>query len=288
MNDDNTPQPWALDAHRESLIWAANIIEKADVLLIGAGAGMSVDSGVPDFRSKRGFWKTYPPAEKLGVNYADIASGPWFHQDPAMSWGFILHCKRLFEQHEPHEGYHILKRWADSKETSWVYTSNVDRYFHRVGFQPERITEIHGSDLRLQCTVPCCRETWDVDWSTLDMDEDTLQLTTPPPRCPYCNELARPNVLMFCDQRWIGDATREQENRMTTWLNAQRGKSVAVIELGAGTIVPNVRFQFERYARAYGTRLIRINLSEPQGNEDTLGIALPALTSLRAMNQLLL
>ena len=285
---DVTPRPWLLETHQESLVRAANIISSAEVLLIGAGAGMSVDSGVPDFRSKNGFWKSYPPARALGLNYVDLSSGTWFEQDPVISWGFVLHRQRLFQQHEPHQGYHILKRWADSKQTSWVYTSNIDRYFERVGFDPTRITEIHGFDHVLQCSVPCCRETWTADLNDLELDEASLELLSPPPRCPHCDALARPNVLMFRDERWIGDATREQENRMTTWLNQQKGKAVAVIELGAGTTVPNVRFQFERYARAYGTPLIRVNLGEPRGPSSTIELGLSALAALRAIDLLLL
>ncbi len=285
---DATPQPWLVTDHQEALVQAANIIASAEVLLIGAGAGASVDSGLPDFRSKNGFWKTYPPAAKLGFSYADVAGGRWFDQDPPMAWGFILHCQRLFAHHEPHQGYHILKRWADAKETSWVYTSNIDQYFQRAGFSPERIAEIHGFRHVLQCSVPCCRETWREDMSQWVLDEESLQMTSPPPRCPHCGELARPNTLMFHDERWVGDETRDQENRMTTWLEAQRGKRVAVIEIGAGTIVPNVRFQFERYARAYGTNLIRINPGEPQGPQGTISLPLPALEALRSINALML
>ncbi len=285
---DHTPRPGISDAHRETLVLAAHEILEADAIIVGAGAGFSVDSGLPDFRGKHGFWRAYPPAEKLGFCYEDVAGGPWFHENPEMAWGFIVHCARLFDACEPHEGYYILKRWIDEKGDGWVYTSNVDRYFYQAGFDPDKITEIHGFRDRAQCTVPCSRETWPLALYDLDMNEETLSLSSPTPRCPHCGELARPNTLMFNDQRWIGDGTRHQENMLTEWFTRQHGARIVVIELGAGSTVPNVRFQCERYARVLGTPLIRINPGEPEGPEGTLGIAMPALEALRAINAIML
>lgn len=261
---------------------------EADRIVIGAGAGFSVDSGLPDFRGTRGFWRAYPPAERLGFCYEDMADGPWFHQNPRLAWGFNLHCTRLFDAHEPHEGYHILKRWCDEKGESWVYTSNADRYFHRAGFEPERVTEIHGFGHIAQCTVPCSRATWQLNLDTMQMDADTLEFTSALPTCPHCGALARPNALMFNDQRWIGDGARVQERALTAWFERQLGKRIAFIELGAGSTVPNVRFQCELWSRALGVPLVRINPTEPDGPEGTIGLAMPALDALRAINAIML
>ena len=285
--DDATPQPWSNELHREALVLAADIIDRAEVILIGAGAGMSVDSGLPDFRSPRGFWKAYPPAEALGFCYEDVAGGPWFVDDPEMAWGFVLHCEQIFEGREPHEGYHILKRWVDEKATSWVYTSNIDHYFIQTGFDPERTTHIHGWRNFAQCVKPCSREIWPIDMSEWRLDQETLRMSSPLPRCPRCGALARPNTLMFNDNKWIGDKTRAEENLFTTWLNAQLGRRVAVIELGAGGVVPNVRFQCERYAKAFGTPLIRINPGEPEVPDGAVSLPLPALQALRSIDGLM-
>src|SRR3954464_8610293 len=67
---------------------AANAIRSADAILIGAGAGMGVDSGLPDFRGSEGFWKAYPPLKKLGLSFSRIANPYWFRQDPEQAWGF--------------------------------------------------------------------------------------------------------------------------------------------------------------------------------------------------------
>src|SRR6187402_2067468 len=73
-----------LDAN---LAAAAEAIRQADALLIGAGAGMGVDSGLPDFRGPEGFWKAYPPYRALGLRFEELASPHWFERDPPLAWG---------------------------------------------------------------------------------------------------------------------------------------------------------------------------------------------------------
>lgn len=290
-DDMPTPRPWEVSdealspTQRDALTLAADLISEADVLLIGAGAGASVDSGVPDFRSPNGFWKAYPPAQKLGLSYDDLATGAWFERDPEQAWGFKAHLAQLFSRASPHAGYARLAQWSRQKQTSWVYTSNIDAFFARAGFDPTQITEIHGSPDRAQCVRPCTRAIWALDFTALEVDPHTLRLTSAVPRCPHCGDLARPNVLMFFDERWIGDATRAQEDRFTTWLHSVQGARVAVLEIGAGRVVPNVRFQCERYARAFHTRLIRINPGEPEGPEGTVSLALPARRAIEELSR---
>ena len=67
---------------------AAEWIAEADGLLITAGAGMGVDSGLPDFRGKEGFWNAYPGLGKQGVDFIDIANPRNFIIDPELAWGF--------------------------------------------------------------------------------------------------------------------------------------------------------------------------------------------------------
>ena len=60
-------------------------------LLVAAGAGMGVDSGLPDFRGNEGFWKAYPPLAKLGIQFEEMANPRWFRDDPRLAWGFYGH-----------------------------------------------------------------------------------------------------------------------------------------------------------------------------------------------------
>ena len=58
--------------------YSAEILKNADSILITAGAGMGVDSGLPDFRGNEGFWKAYPPIAKLGLTFSEMANPQWF------------------------------------------------------------------------------------------------------------------------------------------------------------------------------------------------------------------
>src|ERR1700744_1329383 len=74
----------------------ADLIASAEALLITAGAGMSVDSGLPDFRSPEGLWRAYPPLEKLGLSFSDIAQPHWFAEKPRMAWAWYGHRQKLY------------------------------------------------------------------------------------------------------------------------------------------------------------------------------------------------
>ena len=95
-----------------ALARAAGAIASAEYLLIAAGAGMGVDSGLPDFRGPQGFWRAYPAFEKLGLRFEEIADAQWFDDDPHLAWGFYGHRLNLYRATRPHEGFEFLLRWA--------------------------------------------------------------------------------------------------------------------------------------------------------------------------------
>ncbi len=70
---------------------AKELICQADALLITAGAGMGVDSGLPDFRGITGFWRAYPAIKNLGLHFEEMANPKWFEEDPSLAWAFYGH-----------------------------------------------------------------------------------------------------------------------------------------------------------------------------------------------------
>lgn len=75
---------------------AAKAIREADAFVFTAGAGMSVDSGLPDFRGPEGFWRCYPPMQKLGLAFADCSNPAAFRRDPRFAWGFFGHRYNIY------------------------------------------------------------------------------------------------------------------------------------------------------------------------------------------------
>ena len=82
-----TTAPHHDPAARAAAARAAELLEQADALVVAAGAGMGVDSGLPDFRGNEGFWRAYPALGRARRDFASIASPAAFHATPALAWG---------------------------------------------------------------------------------------------------------------------------------------------------------------------------------------------------------
>ena len=242
---------------------AAAVIADADALLIGAGAGIGVDSGLPDFRGNEGFWRAYPALGRSGMRFHEVASPRTFETDPALAWGFYGHRLSLYRGTRPHEGFGILRRWGERMHHGCgIFTSNVDGQFQRAGFGEARIVECHGSLHHLQCTRPCSEAVWPADEFAPEVDAEACRLLSTPPTCPWCGALARPNVLMFGDGAWCEQRARQQELRLSSWLRDVR--RLVVIELGAGTAIPSVRHFSHQALIDHDGILVRINPREAQ------------------------
>ena len=268
---------------------AASIISSADTLLIGAGAGMGVDSGLPDFRGAEGFWRAYPRYQALGLEFAAIANPRWFDKDPALAWGFYGHRLNLYRKTRPHSGFAVLARWAQRMNQGWfVFTSNVDGQFQEAGFDPTRIVECHGAIRSMQCLDQCGIGIFDAPDQEIAIDEDTMRAHSPLPSCPRCHGLARPNILMFGDSYWDHQRTSVQETRHGVWRSKiWPGRAVA-IECGAGTAIPSVRNVCEAFAQRHQGTLIRINPREPQvPHSRHIGLPMGAAEALEAIDRLI-
>lgn len=258
---------------------AAEIIRKSDAILIGAGAGMGVDSGLPDFRGPEGFWTAYPVFR--GRKFSEISTPHWFDTDPALAWGFFGHRLHLYRAAIPHAGFAILKRWGELiSHGSFVFTSNVDGQFEKAGFHTDQTLECHGSLHYLQCTTPCSNAIWPVANLSLDIDDATLRANGPLPTCIHCGRMARPNILMFNDRTWVAHRSQQQESLYQQWLSRADTPRLVRIEIGAGLAVPSVRLETQ-YRQ--GT-LIRINPREAEVPSGHIGIAMGGLEALQRID----
>lgn len=263
----------------DTIAQAADWLHHADGLLITAGAGMGVDSGLPDFRGADGFWRAYPALRHERLSFQDMANPSSFDSRPSLAWGFYGHRLSLYRDTVPHEGFHILKRWSERMEHgAFVYTSNVDGQFQKAGYVASRVAEVHGSIHSLQCTLPCQKVAWLADSFVPEIDPDSGMLLNALPTCPHCGRLARPNILMFGDHAWVEKYTEIQLARLAAWSPAV--KQLVVVELGAGKALPTVR----RFSERHGPRVIRINPREesiaPRFGVGIAGSAMEVLTAL--------
>ena len=268
---------------------AAEAIREADGLLVTAGAGMGVDSGLPDFRGDQGFWQAYPPYAKLGLSFADLANPRWFDEDPSLAWGFYGHRLNLYRATRPHDGFARLRAWVTARPRGgYVLTSNVDGQFQRAGFAPDRVVECHGTIDVWQCQRECGAGLFGA--GEVAVDPVTFRASAPLPACPGCGGLARPNVLMFGDGGWDETRTMAQQRGLERWLVelGGAGARLAIVECGAGTAVATIRATGEALASRMGATLIRINPRESQAPAGALALPLAAGEGLARLDGLLM
>lgn len=248
---------------------AAAWLREADGLLVTAGAGMGIDSGLPDFRGPGGFWSVYPALGRARIAFESIANPAAFANDPRLAWGFYGHRLALYRRTTPHAGFARLIDLAKTMPHGIrAFTSNVDGHFQKAGFAADRVCEIHGSIHHLQCAAGCGERIWPADDFEPEVDADNCRLLNELPHFPHCGALARPNILMFGDWGWLDRRTTLQYQRLQAWLTTV--ERLVCIEIGAGTNIPTVR----HFSENCGGRLIRINPGEPEVPDPTMGIAL--------------
>jgi NAD-dependent SIR2 family protein deacetylase len=261
----------------------AAALRRADALVISTGAGMGVDSGLPDFRGDQGFWNAYPMYERLGLSFVDAANPERFEEDPAFGWGFYGHRLGLYRSTVPHRGYALLQGWVERLRLPWfAVTSNVDGQFQKAGFDPERVLEVHGSIHHLQCTTPCCDDIRE-NREEIPVDLETMRAEVVP-SCPHCPRVARPNILMFGDWSWLRHRTAEQEARFEAFCREHAGGRLVGLEMGAGTAVPTIRYLSERLGSAPGALVARINPREADIRPPHLGIPCGARAGIEAID----
>jgi NAD-dependent SIR2 family protein deacetylase len=243
---------------------------QAEGIVILAGAGMSVDSGLPDFRGATGLWT------EAKENFLKKATAKSFDTNPLDAWNFYVGRMIKYQDTVPHEGYKILLDLLQShNKKSFVVTSNVDGHFLKAGYDPQYLYEIHGNLRKIQCTQPCCRNLPSMPkFSSLLTSEQEI------PKCPYCNKNARPNVLMFNDPGIVWTQIDQGQENFRNW--AVSKMEVLGIEIGAGTGIPSIRI----FGQERTTNLIRINPHEfVTSRTSDLGISAGGLEGIRALER---
>ncbi|MHC4598064.1 MAG: SIR2 family NAD-dependent protein deacylase [Planctomycetota bacterium] len=156
---------------------AADLLAKAKKAVAFSGAGISVESGIPDFRSPGGLWTRYPPEE-----YATIDA---FLDNPEKVWGLFREMGKTIAPARPNPAHLALARLEEAGRLASVITQNIDG-LHRKGGS-RNVIELHGEHESLHCIA--CGETAPFPEDLLDADAT--------PRCPRCDHPLKPNVVLF-------------------------------------------------------------------------------------------
>jgi len=228
--------------------------------------------------------------KKLGLQFSQMSTPSWFIKDPQFAWGFWSHRYHLYSGTQPHQGFQIMKRWADSKHGNYfIFTSNVDGHWQKAGFPEEKVIECHGTVHYLQCnnSMSCHKEIWPTSHVKIPPIDDNFRATGELPKCTKCGEVARPNVLMFGDSGWVDTRFNVQDRRYDQWANSNQQQSlkIVIIEIGAGRDVPTVRMESQHWASILkDSTLIRINPRDYSVPEGHIPVPLGGLDALVKLN----
>lgn len=216
-------------------------IKNTDALLVIAGAGMSVDSGIFTYRGTGGIWNKSIQIGKNLYRYDEISSLTMWKEYPELAWGFKANFYEMMKEREPHEGYYTLLNYVKNnlKNNYFICTSNIDNYFERAGFDKDKIYEVHGTMRSLQCMDKKCS----VRNGHIEIEErlmpkfnkDTL-IANSMPKCPHCSNILRPNVSMFGDNDFYGKPYEFARKKMESWIieNEKKNNRLVILEIGCG------------------------------------------------------
>ena len=210
----------------------ATLLRSAGECVALTGAGVSTESGIPDFRSPAGIWAHYDPME-----YATIEA---FENDPEKVWSFYAPRYRALTEAEPNDAHRALAELEQRGIVSAVITQNIDLLHERAGSRD--VIEMHGS-IR-ECVCRACGLRYGLE-EVLRMLDDT-----PVPRCT-CGQIVKPGVVMFgelleaetIDRAFqlarettlllvVGSTLEVQPVAGLPWETVTAGGDVAIVNLG--------------------------------------------------------
>jgi len=216
----------------DTILLAAEAIKKSTNLISLTGAGISVESGIPDFRSAGGLWEKYDPAI-----YASIDT---FNNHPEKAWDMIFEMVEVTTSAEANPAHKALAELEALGYLKAVITQNIDN-LHQEGGSRE-VIEYHGNASRLVCRK--CGS----HYSAEEYDISTRQI----PKCSRCSQILKPEVVFFGEM--IPNEALVQSHNLAQFADA-------VIVVGTSALVyPAASIPYE--AKERGATIIECNVEK--------------------------
>lgn len=250
-----------MEEYNKRISEVKNLINKADYILIGAGAGLSTAAGL-DYSGKRfednfgEFIEKYHFTDMYTAGFYDFNTEEekWAFWAKHMYLNDIgIGSTKLYKD--------VLNLVKDKKY--FVITTNVDDQFYKAGFDKEKVFAMQGSFKYIQCSKACHNKLYDATDLVKEMINKTKDCKIPTelvPVCPVCGEKMEVNVRIDAnfvqDENWY-----KQDKRYGEFLDKSQDKYLLLLEIGVGFNTPGIiRFPFEQMVyNNVNTHLVRIN-----------------------------
>ncbi len=220
----------------EKITRMAEKIKSARKLVVFTGAGMSTESGIPDYRSQGGLWDRFQP-----VYFDEFMSS---RQSRIRYWQQRMDMEKSLCKAEPNAGHLSLAALHDHGRLHALITQNIDGLHQASGIPGEKIIELHGNTRRVRCMSCKALKSW----------EDTLKMIEagdPTPECE-CGGYLKPDTISF------GQSMPVKETGRAVKLSSECDVFIVI----GSTLLVQPASLMPEYARSAGAFLGIINLSE--------------------------
>ncbi|MGH9246356.1 MAG: SIR2 family NAD-dependent protein deacylase [Acidimicrobiales bacterium] len=202
-------------------------------VVVLTGAGISTDSGIPDFRGPQGVWTKNPGAEKMATIQHYLA-------DPEVrkrSWQYRLHSPAW--RAEPNAGHRALVTLERRGKLHTLITQNIDELHQLAGTDPDKVVEVHGTMRKVVCMS--CRES-----AAMEVALDRVRAGEDDPACRTCGGILKSATISFGQALVAADLARAEEAARAAELLLAVGSTLSVYPVA--DVVPLARMSGARIA----------------------------------------
>lgn len=188
-------------------------IKQASTIVVFTGAGISTESGIPDFRSPGGLWTKMSP-----INFDNFLKSPEMRRE---AWRRKFEIDKTIVTAEPNKGHMAIAKLVDEGRVSHVITQNIDNLHQNSGIPPEKVIELHGNGTYAKCLDCGTRHELDEVKALFDASDAA-------PACKRCNGMVKSATVSFGQSMPEDEMRRAQEATLACDLFIAIGSSLQV------------------------------------------------------------
>ena len=225
----------------------ARMIEEAERVVVFTGAGISTESGIPDFRSPGGIWTKVTP-----IDFSDFMRS---HDARRETWRRRFEMEPILRQARPNRGHVAVAELIRSGKATSVITQNIDGLHQDSGIPDDKVIELHGNTTYAHCLD--CSQRYEIDALRVDFEQDRIV-----PHCA-CGGWVKTATISFGQSMPVNEMRRAEKETLLADLFITIGSSLVVYP-AAG---------FPELAKRNGSRLVIVN-RDPTGLDSMADLVL--------------
>lgn len=223
-----------MSAFNESINHLKRLLDQSRRLVVFTGAGISTESGIPDFRSKGGIWTKYKP-----IDFRDFMADEEKRRE---SWRIKFATEKIMTEAKPNKGHLGIAQLHQTGKLSSVITQNIDGLHQVSGIPEEKIIELHGNSTYAKCLD--CEKRYEID--------DIRDIFIPDETLPYCDDcggIIKTAVISFGQSMPVREMQLAEKESVSCDLFIAIGSSLVVYPAAGFPVI----------AKQSGAKLVIIN-----------------------------